>query len=310
MLGDAYEIELTKPILKWAGGKSKVIDKLIVNFPTDIETYHEIFLGGGSMLFAVLNYADYELLRIKQYCAYDINKPLIYMYKNIQKRPRLLYSKLIGIITEFSYCKAKDINRNPETLTEAMSNKENYYYWIRKKYNSMPDSAKITTDGSAMFIFLNKTCFRGLYREGPNGFNVPYGNYKNPQIIDFDHLMAVSKLIKNVVFKCLDFTKSMQLIEPGDFAYLDPPYAPANNKSFVQYSRDGFPLESHNQLIEMIKKLKTFFVMSNANVPLITNNFTESNFRIQTITCGRAINSKNPESTAEEVIISNIKCEQ
>ena len=158
---------------------------------------------------------------------------------------------------------------------------------------------------SALFMFINKTCFRGLYREGPNGYNVPYGHYKKtPVIITESDLNYISDLIQNVEFKQSSFTDSIKNVKKGDFVYLDPPYAPINTESFVSYVADGFNLETHKLLFNEIKNLgKIKFAMSNAKVALVTDYFKDYNS--VDITARRAINSKKPESTTTEVIIYN-----
>ena len=193
--------EIIKPIIKWVGGKTQILDKLISKFPVEMNNYHEIFLGGGSVLLALLSYQREGYIKInKNIYAYDLNEPLIYVYKNIQNSHDKLYEDIQKIINNFNSCKENDIiNRNPVNIIEAKNNKENYYYWITKLYNKLSILDKKSTIGSAMFIFLNKTCFRGLFRIGPNGFNVPYGHYKNPQIIDKDHLDKIHSLIQNVI---------------------------------------------------------------------------------------------------------------
>ena len=164
---------------------------------------------------------------------------------------------------------------------------------------------KNTIERSALFIFLNKTCFRGMYRESSNGFNVPYGNYKTtPVIISEDDLNYISHLIKDVEFQHCSFIDSIKNCQEGDFVYLDPPYAPENSKSFVGYVADGFNLETHKTLFSEIKKLDNIkFVMSNAKVELVTDAFKEYN--CIDIIARRAINSKKPGSTTTEVIIYN-----
>jgi site-specific DNA-adenine methylase len=183
------KITIPKPILKWVGGKTQILDKLIMEFPTNINNYREIFLGGGSVLLTLLSYVKNGLIKIHgNIYAYDLNEPLIHIYKNIQSNHNELYNKIQKLITEFNSCGNGEINRTPKNIDEAKIAKENYYYWIRSEYNKLNFNDKKTPLGSAMFIFLNKTCFRGVFRIGPKGFNVPYGHYKNPEIINSEHL--------------------------------------------------------------------------------------------------------------------------
>ena len=303
-------MNITKPLLKWVGGKTQIIYTLLGNFPVEINNYHEFFLGGGSVLFALLSYAKHGLIHINgNIYAYDVNEPLIYIYKNIQTNHNELYEILQSIIIDFNECGDGPVNRKPANIEEAKTSKENYYYWVRSQYNKLTNKKTIIC--SAMFIFLNKTCFRGVFRVGPNGFNVPYGNYKNPEIINKDHLDEIHNLIQNVIFECRDFSLSLSLssIEENDFVYLDPPYAPENSKSFVGYTENGFNIENHQKLFELIHmitdKRNIKIIMNNADVSLVRDNFTTDKYNIIEILCKRSINSKNPEAKAKEVIIRN-----
>ena len=207
------------------------------------------------------------------------------------------------LITTFTNISGKSVIRKPQTEEDAVSSQESYYYWIRQQFNNMTQEQKNSVCGTAYFIFLNKTCFRGLYREGPNGFNVPYGNYKNPEIISDSHLMSLSVLIKNVVFAISNFKDSFGNVGKNDFVYLDPPYVPENKKSFVGYVENGFNAQSHKLLFDMCVEYK--FMMSNSDTKLVRDSFSDKKYRIITIMCKRSINSKNPEAKAKEVIITN-----
>ena len=134
---------------------------------------------------------------------------------------------------------------------------------------------------------------------------MPYGNYQNPTIIEYQHLCQVSDLIKNVKFRCLDYTQSIVPLSPNDFFYLDPPYVPENAKSFTQYTKNGFNKDDHNQLFSILHHLECKFILSNADVCLVRDNFVEPKFHVESIICKRAINSKKPNSKATEVIIRN-----
>jgi DNA adenine methylase len=290
-----------KPIIKWVGGKTQIIDKIMENFPTEINNYHELFLGGGSVLIALLSMKD----KIKingSINAYDINETLINMYINIRDRPLEIYKYLKKLIYHFNNIIEEKGPRNIKHIKDIKS-KESFYYWTRYKFNKLKD--KKTIKSSALFIFLNKTCFRGLYREGPNGFNVPYGHYNNRTLFQFinkKHLMDISKLIQNVNFYHMSFEVAFNKISFNDFLYLDPPYAPINNTSFVGYVEGGFDLDKHKLLFGLIKKGHKF-MMSNADVELVRENF--NSYNIMTILCKRSINSKNPESKVNEVLIKN-----
>ena len=320
-------MSIQKPFLKWVGGKTQIITDLLDNFPKEINNYHEIFLGGCSVLLGLLSYIKNNKIKVEgKIYAYDINKGLIGVYKNIQSNHNELYDKVMFYRNEYDNCPSppkdkKLINRKPQSLVDAKNNKESYYFWLRQKFNELTD--RTTLDGSALFIVLNKLCFRGVYREGPNGFNVPYGNYKNtPQIFTKEELTNINILIKDVKFNVLDFEKSIKKILNNekkrklekkekykkDFIYLDPHYAPENSKSFVGYNKDGFTLDNHKNLFTLIKNLSNInkkIMMSNAKVELVTNNFENENYKIKNIECRRAIHSKNPESKTTEVIITN-----
>ena len=304
------KIQVPKPILKWVGGKTQILDKLMVEFPIEIHNYHEIFLGGGSVLLTLLSYVKAGVIKLNgTIYAYDLNEPLIYVYKNIQSSYNELYVETQKIIKCYNECGNElIINRTPTNLEEATRNKENYYYWIRMEYNKLSLADKNSLLGSAMFIFLNKTCFRGVFRVGPNGFNVPYGHYKNPEIVNKDHLCEIHHLIQGVVFDCCDFTASLSRVVNNDFVYLDPPYAPEAATSFVGYNLNGFNLENHTTLFKLLHILtdsKQKILLSNADVNLVRENFTNDKYSITSILCKRSINSKNPGVKAKEVIIKN-----
>ena len=338
-----------------------------------MDDYHEIFLGGGSVLFGLLSLEKEGIIKIKNKIhAYDYNKPLIYVYKNIQAEPKEFLKTIIKIINEYNSIKQipkllikSDINdkiskekkklndigkkinqsindnnfdknknldllkkeneqieniknklnlidmtdRNPFNQEQALVSKESYYYWIRKKYNNMNDNEKISILGSAYFVFLNKTCFRGVFRMGPNGFNVPFGNYDNPSIITKSHIKEISKLIKNVEFIHSSFEDSLKNVKKGAYNFFDPPYFPMNATSFVGYTSDGFNQETHEKLFKMLHELKKQdikWMMSNSSAEYVLDCFDDKKkYSLKKILCKRAINSKNPESKVNEVIIKS-----
>lgn len=328
-----------KSILKWVGGKHSIIKNVISNFPDEINNYHEIFLGGGTVLFSLLYYQQLKKIKINgNIYAYDYNLQLINLFNDIRDNPIELFDELSKIIEEYKKIKienqAKDykkierrkLKKNPKkgesiykyekkykptNIQEALHDKESYYYWIRKQYNDLISSNIHDLKISALFIFLNKTCFRGLYRVGKDnttkkiGFNVPYGNYKNPSIIEKDKLNNISSLIQNVTFIHSDFSHSLKNIKKGDFIYLDPPYVPEKKDSFTSYTNDNFNGEKHQNLFDKIKSIDEKFLMSNSYVKFVKDNFKSEKFKIEVITVRRSINSKNPESETKEVLIKN-----
>lgn len=304
------EIEYVKPFLKWVGGKTQILEEILEEFPNSMENYHEIFLGGGSILLGILILKQEGKIEIKnKIYAYDYNKPLIWVYKNIQKTPKKFLNNVIKIINEYYSLDGETINRKPTTKEEGLGSQESYYYWIRSKYNEMTEDEKTSLLGSAYFVFLNKTCFRGVFRIGPNGFNVPYGHYNNPGIIDKAHIKKISELIKNVEFVHASFEDSIKNVKKGDFTYCDPPYYRVNKTSFVGYTLDGFNQETHDKLFNSLKELKKEninWMMSNSSVDYITKLFNDKKkYLIKKILCRRAINCKNPESKIDEIIVKS-----
>jgi DNA adenine methylase len=296
---------IQKPFLKWVGGKTQLINEVTGKFPNKINNYHEIFLGGGSVLFALLSLQKEEKIEIKgQIYAYDLNESLINIYKNIQTNSEELFEYMEKYWKEYDEITGCEVNRKPKTKEDSKTSKESYYYWVRNSFNNMNKSL---AERSAIFIFLNKTCFRGLYREGPNGFNVPYGHYKKtPSMIKKEELYKISELIKDVIFQCRDFDESISKVNKGDTMYLDPPYAPENSKSFVGYTTDGFSIEMHNKLFKKIiekDKSGVTFILSNSKVDMVIHYFKD--YKTEHVVARRAINSKNPESKTTEVIINN-----
>lgn len=290
------------PFLKWIGGKTKIMADIIETFPKHIHDYHEVFLGGGSVLLKVLSLKKSgELTVTGDVYAYDLNESLINVYKNIQTDPEKVYDYI---------CKYMDTYDRHDT-------KEKYYYELRNIYNS---KRKIGSyEASALFIVLNKLGFRGLYREGPNGFNVAYGHYKTtPAIPSKDQLMAISELISEVNFVCADcedtlrslISKKSSSSGNKDLVYLDPPYVPDGKNSFDRYTGAGFDLKKHEALFKQIDELgreggETNIVLSNSNVKMVIEYFTrEKNYRTKEVTQRRTINPKDPSVRTTEVIIS------
>jgi DNA adenine methylase len=305
----------SKPLLKWLGGKTQIIDDVLAGFPREINNYYEPFLGGGSVLIAFLkNVKDGGKKLTGNVYASDFNADLISFYKNIQSRCEDFIVELKKLCDEFGSIGGSGgvvvVNRNAANIEEAMTSQESYYYWTRTKFNGLANEQRNTPSAAAMLLFINKTCFRGVYREGPNGFNVPFGHNKNPGIIDEDNIRLVSTLIKNVIFTHSSFKSNpfLGLARMGDFVYLDPPYAPETDTSFVGYTKDGFDIESHKELFKMCNEMtekKVRILLSNADVKLVRDAFPLPMYTTRVISCRRAIHSKEPDARTNEVLITN-----
>ncbi len=293
---------MQKPFLKWVGGKTQLLEKIIKYIPNKFNDYHEIFLGGGSMLFQVLHLKQNKIINCNNIYAYDYNKTLINLYTHIQSQPVKLHEILDKYVNQY-----KSINimkgDKADNIENALKSQESYYYWVRSIYNRTDDELL----KSALFVFLNKTCFRGLYREGPNGFNVPFGHYKTSAFPTLEELDKISVIIKDVVFQHMDFKESMQCVQKGDFCYLDPPYYPTNPKSFTKYTKNDFSNEQHTSLFNLIKKIGedgVLFLFSNSAVKEVQDSF--QNYNVIRVDARRAINSKNPAAKTQEVLIHNL----
>ena len=297
-----------KPLLKWVGGKTQIIHKILDSMPAAMQNYHELFVGGGSVLLGVLHRIRTGQITVAgSVCAYDLNSSLVGFYLNVQNNHKALYDATSALVAEYRACGAGPVNRNPMSLTYAMSNRESYYDGIRARLDDLSRAERLSAAGSAHFIFLNKTGFRGMYREGPNGFNVSYGNYKQvPDILNWEHLVQIHNLIQNVVFECVGFDISTTVPRAGDFVYMDPPYVPLDDKSFVGYTHMGFSADHHASLFSKIHAMHNnhvLIMMSNSDTKKIRDAF--GHYNIETVECRRAINSRDPSAACLEVIVKN-----
>ncbi len=312
-----------KPLLKWVGGKSQLLNEIFPLFPTKINNYYEPFIGGASILFELLNKLEKkELIVEKSINVYDNNKNLITFYNTIQSHSDLFIEKIKVLKCEYENCGNNKINAKkivyPINKEATIESKELFYYYVRQEYNKLINNQEDNNEEnnimiSVYLLFLNKTCFRGLYRMGPNGFNVPYGNYKNPSIFDENEIIHISGLLNkyNVTFKFQSFEELFEKhnFEKNDFIYLDPPYVPENSKSFVSYNEDGFDENKHKKLFTFIKGLDCKFIMSNSDTPLLYEYFVQKaskidkTYNIKKIKAKRAIKSNDPSAITNELLI-------
>ena len=305
-----------KPFLKWVGGKSQIIENILENVPLEINNYYEPFLGGGSVLLNVLQLYKLNNINITgKIIASDINKDLIDLYNNIKDNKEQFILELQILKKEYSSiidlnleCDKIIKNKLQDNKKNSMLSKERYYYWIRHVYN---ENKINNIQKSAMFLFLNKTCFRGLYRcsHKTGYFNVSFGNYNNPVFFDKQNIDNISLLIQNVNFVYCDFENILNTqFESLDFLYLDPPYVPVNKTSFVDYSKFGFNDLNHKTLFNKIHSLSdsnTNLMLSNSYTDTIVNNFCKEKYTIKIISTVRKINSKIPNSKVDELLILN-----
>jgi len=295
-----------KPFIKWAGGKNQLLNKIenVIPFEKkEIEfTYIEPFVGGGAVLFWILQ----AYPNIKKAVINDINTDLINAYKTIKEN----VEDLILILEKWE--------KKYHLLADKQDEKKEYYYSKRELFNSRK-SDKITQ--TALFIFLNRTCFNGLYRVNrKNEFNVPIGSYKKPMICDKDNLRVVSNLLQKVIILNGDFEQTLKYAENTTLFYFDPPYKPlSETSSFNSYAKDEFDDNEQIRLAKFCEKIDLLdynWILSNSDVKgkNPNDNFFDdlyNRFNIKRVLARRNINS-NPNKRGEltELLITNYDYEE
>lgn len=243
------------PLVKWAGGKSQLLKTISSKYPnklgSDIDKYAEPFIGGGAVLWNIL-----EKYTLRSVYISDINPWLINIYKTIKYYPDDLVNTLKTLESTF--------------LSFNTTERKKMYYSIRDKYNAIliNNCHSIDIDAASFFIFLNKTCFNGLYRVNKQGlYNVPMGAYKNPKICDKSAIMTASKALQNVNIECADFEACNDFVDSKTFVYFDPPYRPlTQTASFTSYNNACFDDKEQSRLAHFITKL------SNKGAYIVTSN--------------------------------------
>lgn len=288
-------------LLKWVGGKTQIMDSVSAALTKHKreKDYHEPFVGGGSVLFEVLRLRRDGLIDVRNIFASDKNRRLVEFYETLRTNPSALYEHLSRHVSLYESLDGASVNRKARSLEEGTTSKESYYYYVRHVFNNAVMSVH---ERAALFLFINKTCFRGVWREGPNGHNVPYGHYKAFPRVSPDDIQNYSDEIRDVVFRCQSYEESLERVNDGDLVYADPPYAPERKNSFVGYTGDGF--HDHGSLFDALKRVskKADVVMSNSRVPVVTEAFDDS-WSVVDVVARRAIHSKDPSKTTREVII-------
>ena len=293
-----------KPFIKWVGGKGQLLSEINKLYPVElgknINKYAEIFVGGGAVLFDILNKYKLDEVYIS-----DKNLELINTYKSIRDD--------VGILIKL----LKEMEEQYTSLNN--ENRKLYYYEKRREYNNLKINIEENNiEKAVLFIFLNKTCFNGLYRVNKKGeFNVPMGAYKNPKICDKENLKNVSMALKNVKIIYADYRESKDFIDEKTFVYIDPPYRPlSTSSSFTSYTENDFSDKEQIELANYIDSLNekgAKVVISNSD-PKNTNendNFFDDlykNYNINSVKANRMLNSKaNSRGEISELLITNYK---
>ena len=293
-----------KPFIKWVGGKGQLLSEINKLYPVElgknINKYAEIFVGGGAVLFDILSKYKLDEVYIS-----DKNLELINTYKSIRDNVDILIKSLKGM--EEQYIPLDNENR------------KDYYYKKREEYNSLKINSEVNNiEKAVLFIFLNKTCFNGLYRVNKKGeFNVPMGAYKKPKICDEENLKNVSLTLRNVKIVYADYRKSEKFIDGKTFVYIDPPYRPLNiTSSFTSYTENDFNDKEQIELAEYINVLNkkgAKIVISNSdpkNNDIDDNFFDElyDNYNINRVKATRMLNSNaSLRGAINELLITNYK---
>ena len=295
--------EKARPFVKWAGGKGSLISQLSNFYPYElkngiIERYIEPFVGGGAVLIDILQNYD-----VRQAYAFDINMDLINSYNVIKNNVEELITNLKRMETEY--------------LQLEQEERKNYFYNIRNEYNDYTlQENEQNVQRASQFIYLNRTCFNGLYRVNKDGkFNVPVGSYKNPTICDEENLRNLSELIQNVQFQYGDYRRSMEYVTENTFVYFDPPYRPLNVTSkFTSYTKEDFNDDNQRELATFYRELNernAKLMLSNSNPKNINeeDQFFDNiyqGFNIDEIYASRMINANsNGRGKISEILVTN-----
>ena len=267
----------TYPIVKWVGGKRQLMFELLKNMPANYNRYFEPFIGGGALFF--------ELQPENAYIS-DMNEELINLYSVVRD----------------------DVDGLIEDLEKHEVSKE-YFLNIRNIDRTEMFSKLSNIERASRFIYLNRTCFNGLYRVNSQGqFNVPFGNYSNPRIIDENNLKNCSELLKNTEIKVADFSEILTKVQKGDFVYFDPPYVPLNDtSSFTSYTKAGFDIDMQFKLRVVCDELDSMgvkFMLSNSDTKLVNELY--SNYEIKKVFATRAVNANaDGRGKITEVLVRN-----
>lgn len=269
------------PFVKWAGGKRQLLPLIKERMPEKYNNYYEPFVGGGAVVFGLMP----ENVLIN-----DINKALINTYRQICNAPEVFLKAVHNLDTQMW-----------------IDGKE-YYYSLREHYNDKLMRAEYDVELAALFVFINKHCFNGLYRVNGKGlFNVPYNKSRRISV-DENVIRAVSKYLQGITILDGDFEAACENVKKDDFVFFDSPYAPLNPTSFESYTKEGFDIESHRRLADLFDKLTAkgcCCMLTNHNTDLINELYGNKGYRMDVVSVKRMINSDASNRVGEEVIICN-----
>ena len=269
------------PFVKWAGGKRQLLSKIQERIPENYNHYFEPFVGGGAVFFGT---------QPSKALINDINKALINTYQRICDSPKEFLSEVNKIDSEM------------------WEDGKQYYYTIREHYNDKLMKSEYDVELAALFVFLNKHCFNGLYRVNGKGlFNVPYNNSRRVSV-NGDSIIEISKYLQGITIIDGDFEDACRDARKGDFVFLDSPYAPLNPTSFESYTKEGFDIESHKRVAKLFDELTArgcYCMLTNHNTDLINELYGNKGYKIDVVSVKRMINSDASNRTGEEVIICN-----
>lgn len=269
------------PFVKWAGGKRQLLPQIKERMPLEYHNYFEPFVGGGSVVLEL----QPENVRIN-----DINRALINVYRVIREEPEIFLQR---------------INKFDSGM---WTDGKEYYYSLRKYYNDKLIKSEYDVELAALFVFLNKHCYNGLYRVNKLGlFNVPY-NKSRRLSVDETSIMAASRFLKSVTIMQGDFEPACAKAAKGDFVFLDSPYAPLKPSSFESYTKEGFDVESHRRVAKLYDDLTArgcYCMLTNHNTEFIMELYGDKGYKIDVIRTKRMINSDASHREGEDVIICN-----
>lgn len=280
-----------KPFLKWAGGKSRIARKVASRFPKsgEFQRYFEPFLGSGAVYFEIAPQKGY---------LNDLNAPLIATYEAIKNRPEELI------------CLLKNLDKTYNSLFD-LTEKEVFYYNMRSEYNSLSDNSDLLK--SALFVFLNKAGWNGMYRENAEGdFNIPFGKRKQLKSFDEQNIMTISANIAKMEFTTGDYQTAVQKASKGDLIYFDPPYFPTSKTaSFTAYQKEGFNNKNQQELFDLALQLSSrgcFVAISNSDTKEARELYNHPDFYVQPIPIMRTIGSSSASrKKVNEILVTNYR---